>query len=513
MPFPGPVGLGAAALALALAAIVSAAGAPGARADAACDRYASTAGSDANPGTAAAPVRSVARLIRITGPGEDGCLRTGDEFVEPIGTFIADHAGGTPGSPATIRPEDPAGTATVKGALWLKAAAHDITFSRVRFTDSPGNTSKGTMLVVDGDRITFAETEMSYSRGICLTAGARDGYAAGDPPGTAAAEDLVVERSRIHDCGTDPAIAASLRQPGQSGVHGLYLINAPRAVIRDSLIYGNVDRGIQFWPDVDGALVEHNVIDGNGSNVNLGSSAAYGHFSERNTVRDNVISNAVLRSVTDPPWSPGDTEAILGYFPLDGSTHGNVFEGNCVVQSDPARRYGGAGYAHIGDLFPPAGSPLYAGPAGGYFVLARDSLCIGKGPRRPGTPLAAAGESSPPAGPAPPGIPPGGPRPPAPDRRPPRIRLAGSVVQAGGRRILRIRLDERAVLAILLQRRANRRWSTERSLAAARPAGLVSIEIPAIRRRGPPAAWRAVIRASDASGNRSAAVVAALGPH
>jgi Right handed beta helix region len=369
-----PVAALVAATALVLALLPASASA-----DSACDRFASPNGSDANPGTEAAPVRSIARLIELTGAGEEGCLPAGATFVEPIGTFIVADAGGAPGRPARIRTADPDGpAATIKAAMWLQGSVHDLEFERIRFTDSPGNGDKGTMLVVDGDRIAFRETEMTWRRGICLNAGHRDGYAAGDPAGTVAAEGLVIERSRIHDCGNDPRIVESLRDESQSGVHGIYLIDAPGAQIHDNYIYDNVSRGLQLWPDVDGAVVDHNVFFGNGSNINVGSSAPYGHFSEGNRFEDNVVSDAVLRSVYDAPWGPGDTESIVGYFPNDGDARGNAFVGNCVHQADPARAYGGVGYVHSGDVF---AEPGYVDAAAADFRLQAGSPCAGKGPR------------------------------------------------------------------------------------------------------------------------------------
>jgi hypothetical protein len=362
------------ALVLALSALPAIASA-----DTGCDHFASPAGDDANLGTEAAPVRSITHLIEITGAGEEGCLAPGAAFVEPIGSFIVGDAGGQPGNPARIRSADRSGpAAVVKAAMWLRGSVHDLDFERIRFTDSPGNGDRGTMLVVDGDRIAFRETEMTWRHGICLNAGHRDGYAAGDPAGTVAAEGLVIERSRIHDCGNDPEIVASLRDDSQSGVHGLYLVDAPDARIHDNYVYDNVSRGIQLWPDVDGAVVDHNVFDGNGSNINVGSSAGYGHFSEANRFEDNIVSNAILRSVYDLPWGPGDTESIVGYFPADGDTRGNAFAGNCVYQADPALTYGGYGYTRAGDVF---GDPGYVDGAAWDFRLRGGSPCAGKGPR------------------------------------------------------------------------------------------------------------------------------------
>lgn len=483
-----------------------------------CTRYASLSGSDTAPGTQAAPVRSVARLITLLGPGQQGCLPAGSTFVEPIGSFIVDGAGGAPGSPAVVRTDDPDGApAQIKGAMWLKPGVHDLTFDRVRFTDSPGNNSKGTMLVVHGDRITFRRTEMTWSRGICLNAGNREGYVAGDTDATVAAEDLVIEQSRIHDCGTDPGVIDSLRSAGQSGVHGLYLVDAPRAIIRDNLIYDNIDRGVQLWPDVDDAVIEHNVLDGNGSNLNIGSSAPYGHYSERTTVRDNVISNAVLRSVTDQPWGPGDTESVVGNFPQDGSTHGNALTGNCVFQSVAGARFGGQGYDHTGDIL---GDPRYVDRTAHDFTLRDDSPCLGKGPRFavldiPGTP-----STRPDAQPADPVAP-----------APALAALAGAGIDALeavdgevdttppvlGVRLLRgaqliVCASERSTLLLRVARRSGRRWKTVAAVRRTVARGRTRVSLPAVARRGAKhrGRYRLTVQATDAAGNRSAPVVLTL---
>ena len=479
-----------------LAFIGLAAMAPGsAAADADCDRHASPTGSDTAPGTAAAPVRSVAHLAEILGPGEDGCLPAGATFTEPIGTFIIDRGAGTPTAPVTIRTADPDGEpATVKGQLWIKPEVHDLAFERIRFLDSPANADRGTMLIVHGDRVALRETEISFPRGICLNVGNRAAYVAGDTGATAAAAAFLIERSRIHDCGTEPRVVESLRASGQSGVHGLYLINAPGAVIRDNFIYDNVSRGVQLWPDTDGALVEHNVIDGNGSNVNIGSSAPYGHFSEGNRFAQNVISNAVLRSVYDRPWGPGDTEAIVGNFPPGGS-YGNVLEGNCVHQSDPGLHYGGSGYEHGSDLF---ADPLYVDRPRHDYRLRGDSACSGKGPR--GAVIGGTEEE--------PSVPDfvGSPTP-ILDTTPPRLRLLGKrrrVLRAGRRAAIRVRLSERTWLTVRIRRLGTKRV---RILRRALRGGLARLVLPQLAA----GRYRVVLIAVDAQGNRSRRATLLLG--
>jgi len=466
---------------MALAAIAPAS----ASADGACDRHASPTGSDAAPGTDAAPVRSVAHLAEILGPGEEGCLPAGATFTEPIGTFIIDRGAGIPSAPVTIRTADPQGEpAIVNGQLWVKPEVHDLAFERIRFLDSPGNGDRGTMLVIHGDRIALRETEISYPRGLCVNVGNRSAYVAGDTEATVASEGFVIERSRVHDCGTHPRVVESLREAGQSGVHGLYLINAPGALIRDNYVYDNVSRGLQLWPDTDGALVEHNVIDGNGSNVNIGSSASYGHFSERNRFTRNVISNAVLRSVYDRPWGPGDTESVVGNFPASGS-YGNTLEGNCVHQADPALRYGGSGYEHTGDVF---ADPLYVDRSRHDYRLHVGSPCTGTGPRVAVIP--AKGESSPA---------PNQGAPLAGDLTPPRLRLLGRrrrTIRAGRRLAIRVRLSESARLTVRIRRLGKPRIRIVRRSVRG---GSTRLLMPPLRA----GRYRLTCGATDAAGNRA----------
>lgn len=378
--------------ALALAGSASAA----AQASGPCARFASPAGSDADPGTRAAPLRSIGKLVMTLAPGEDGCLPNGARFDEPLGTFIVSGGGGEPGRPVTVRSEDPGGApARIRSSMWLKAATHDIAFEHLAFLDSPTN-DRGTMLVIHGDRIALRDDELSFPRGICLNVGQRDGYTAGDTAETARSDDFVLERSRVHGCGT--AEVDAMRQRGQSGVHGVYLVNTARAVIRDDLVYDNLDRGVQLWPDADDTLIERNVIDGNGSNVNIGSSAGYGHFSEGTIVRANLITNAVLRSVYDQPWGPGDIASIVGNFPADGLSHGNLVTANCILQSDPALAFDGPGFTQSANTF---ADPGYANRATRDFTIAPGSPCAGDGPSGPPAPAEAAPDPAPTPAPAP----------------------------------------------------------------------------------------------------------------
>ena len=101
-------------------------------------------------------------------------------------------------------------------------------------------------------------------------------------------------RSRIHHCGG-----------GNGGHdHAIYSEFSRRAVIRDNYLYDNPGFGISMYPDTQYALIEHNVIDGNGyenrGNVTFSGEEAGGEYdrdyaSSYNILRRNIISNARAR--------------------------------------------------------------------------------------------------------------------------------------------------------------------------------------------------------------------------
>jgi parallel beta-helix repeat protein len=328
----------------------------------ACDHFAAVTGNDANPGTAAAPVRTWARLAAVTGAGQVGCLAGGQTFDELVTLAV----GGAPGAPKTIRSVPGGAAARVQGQLWIKPAATDIVFEDIDFVGLPGY-KKATSLIVHGDRITFRHNDISNSDGLCLNVGSLDVYGAGTGD---RADDFLLDGNRVHGCGPTSGVGAH-----DSGVHGVYLINTLNARLVNNVIYDNINRGIQLWPNAQQTLIEHNVLDGNGSNLNIGSYLANGFASRETIVRDNVITNSLLRSLYDATAPQGDQANVYGNFPANGD-YGNVVSGNCVLQpSGPL--YGGYGFTQSANTVV---DPLYVDRAAKDFTLRADSPCAGKGP-------------------------------------------------------------------------------------------------------------------------------------
>ena len=356
-----------------------------------CDKWASAAGDDANLGSQASPVRHIPQLISLLSPGQTGCLKAGDTFEEPIGTFIVGNAdgtnadgtnadgtnadgtnaGGTATAPITITSSgNPRASINAQG--WLKTTSHDIVFKNLDFVGSPGP-DKSTMLIIEGDRIKFDSDDISFRRGICINVGQLDGQtgAPQDP-----AEDFVLEHSRIHNCGTDAILSST-----DSGVHGVYLKYTQRAKITNNYIYDNKVRGIQLYPRADGTIIDHNVLDGNSGNLNIGSYPQVDAFSSGTVVTNNVITNSTFSFSKD-------TAQVHGNYPV-GTTdtqYNNVIHDNCIFSDDgqekrPSTNFDGFGYSNYSNTF---ADPLYKDRAAKNFELQAGSTCAGKGPQTGG---------------------------------------------------------------------------------------------------------------------------------
>jgi parallel beta-helix repeat protein len=164
-----------------------------------------------------------------------------------------------------------------------------------------------------------------------------------------------IERNRIHDCG---------RRPATEHDHGIYVADGRGGLIRDNVVSGNADRGIQLYPDAHGTTVVNNTVDGNGSGI------VFSERSAKNVVRDNVFSNAVRR------WNAES-------FNLRG--RGNVFARNCLRAGNPDSDYD----ANNGIALPrivsqwgnhgAGGAILYANRPAKDFRIADGSACHGAG--------------------------------------------------------------------------------------------------------------------------------------
>jgi parallel beta-helix repeat protein len=125
-------------------------------------------------------------------------------------------------------------------------------------------------------------------------------------PGTPVPKKIRIEGNRIHDCGPLPAANHD---------HGIYIAVARDTVVRDNLIWGNADRGVQLHPQAFGTRVIDNVIEGNGQGIIFSES------SDNNLVKGNIISNSNVRHNVETSASTATNNVVRGnclWSPLEG---------------------------------------------------------------------------------------------------------------------------------------------------------------------------------------------------
>ena len=272
-------------VALATAAVIVAAGVADSPAATSCDKVAAPSGSDSAAGSVAAPYRTAGRLVASLQPGQTGCLRAGTYEQN-----LTIERGGSAGAPITLS-SYPGERATVRGRFRVKDSANFVT---VEDLDLDGRQTNDTLPSpsVYGNDVVFRDNDVTnYQTGICFLIGSND---------YGRAERVTIEQNRIHNCGVLPA---------ENHHHGIYIEAADNTRVVGNWIYDNSDRGVQMYPDSQGAYIANNVIDGNGQGV------SYARQSANNVVEHNVISNSVLR------WNIEDWELSGG---------GNVARLNCV---------------------------------------------------------------------------------------------------------------------------------------------------------------------------------------
>jgi chitodextrinase len=247
--------------------------------------YVSPLGSDSNPGTLAAPWRTVQKAFDALDPGQTALVRAGNY------------------SPATCGPED-SGTAgndvTVKaypGEQPVMAGAVDgvlrVTCSYLRFQGfklaGPACLNCTIMYGKSGSHVTLADNEITGSvcQGMNLSS---------------VTTDWVVVGNRVHDNGfacDEPA-------------HGMYVQGA-RHLIANNLIYDTHDYGIHLYPVAqDVRLVGNTIVRSGRSGIIMGGSGG---------VSGAVVVNNILANNAE--WG---VRPYAGLSSCD--IHGNLTYGN-----------------------------------------------------------------------------------------------------------------------------------------------------------------------------------------
>jgi hypothetical protein len=287
---------------LALAAVVAIApAAASAAAPTTCTKVASLTGSDSAAGTDAAPFKTVQKLTRSLAAGQTGCLRAGSYGGSDI--FLD--------KPDTALQSYPGERATLTTFLEVTSTAPRSRVSGLKIDTTGHSNTVGTKL--QADDAVFSDNEVTKGgQGICILAGTYN-----------PAQRIVIERNVIYNCG------AAVKPDGTKNKfdHQIYLSGTRNAIVRWNVLRDNPGGwGVHMYPNADGTLVEHNIIDGNqGGVIFAGSSST--STSDSNTVRNNVITGSSPRWNVEGSWSgaPGA---------------GNTATNNCVHSSGPGQPSG-----------------------------------------------------------------------------------------------------------------------------------------------------------------------------
>lgn len=300
-----------------------------------CRWFASPEGSHRPHGTAAAPFRSVQRLVNKLRPGQTGCLAPGT-YQEGV-TFLH---GGRRRLPITLR-SVPGTRATIVGRLYIPHRANYVRISSLRLDgrnrlDLPSPT-------VDSSDDAFVDDDVTTDHtAICFELGSGSGYGQ--------ARRTLIEHNRIHHCGVLPAT---------NHEHGIYVANSVGARIIDNLIYDNADRGIQLYWNAQRTTIAGNVIDHNGEGILF--SGDFGFVSSHNLIIDNSITNSTIRADVESYWPDSSQKGV-----------GNLVIGNCIDGGRLRVDLSGGGFVARKNQYV---NPHYAGAEVGNYLMRAGSPC------------------------------------------------------------------------------------------------------------------------------------------
>jgi parallel beta-helix repeat protein len=255
--------------------------------------FVSPTGSDANPGTAAAPWQTLGHASEASAPGAVVELAPGDYGA--VGTITRLTRSGQAGSPITFIGRAGAAAPRILGQLRIEGEyieVHHVLLDgptgRVAATSADNPGGEDVKLWIRGDHAVLAGSEVRGSQW-------HAGVFVSD------ADDVRIADNDIHDNG-------DVGNEAQSNLdHGIYWASGSGEIVGNQ-IARNVAYGVHLYPDANHVTVADNEISGN----RRGGVIVAEHASN-NTIVDNAIS--------------GNREGLKTYA-LDGG--GNVARGNRI---------------------------------------------------------------------------------------------------------------------------------------------------------------------------------------
>jgi arylsulfatase A-like enzyme len=339
-----------AALAVAAAFILLAGSPAGSASSITCDRYASPAGSDADPGTISRPFRTVDELVHSIVAGQTGCLLGYPDGSAPSTAGFYEEDPITVDVPGITLRSAEGQVAQIKGRVAVTAS--DVTLSHLVLD---GRNSDGVASPrITGSNVTLAHNNLtSRNTANCITV-------AGD------VRQVFISHNRIHDC--------------KRAVH---VQNARYVLVADNVVYDNSAEGAYLSPAADAVSVKGNIVDGNDKGIVWGSgplaSGAPVSTSDGNVASGNIVSNSDGFNVT-AEWHDPDGSGPAG--PVPGTS--NAFWTGCVYHPslanngiDPATTSNTWNSTRIWTPMNAGGNPRYADAAAGDFRLEQGSPCPG----------------------------------------------------------------------------------------------------------------------------------------
>jgi Right handed beta helix region/Protein of unknown function (DUF1565) len=273
-------------------------------------KFVSTSGSDRNPGTKAAPWRTIGKAIRAARPGIRIVIKPGHYGAR--GRTIEVDASGTRASPITFTGQAHKRRPKILG--YFEITGHDLRFGRLRFIGPTGRIKpitpenpKGEQVQVairGGDRVWITRSEVSDSdwhAGIYVHRSNR----------------VRITRNYVHDNGDDT------QQSQENSSHGIYF-ESGSGLVANNVIEHNLARGVQLYPRPHHVVVKENTIVRNRQ-----TGVQVSKYAARNKIANNIVAynadysirsyrltgkgNSVIRNIvwgSGQPW-PNSTEGLI----------------------------------------------------------------------------------------------------------------------------------------------------------------------------------------------------------
>jgi hypothetical protein len=319
---------------------------------AACTKYASTSGNDANPGTQASPYKTVQVLVNNLKAGNTGCIMGG--------TYSGDvsvSGSGTSASPITLTAASSTARPTIHGVLEVKDSANYVNVNNINF-DSTG-VSQAVEIQVFGDYFHLSNCNVWSPHE------SRIGIVFGDANGTyGIAQHPEVDHCRIYGFGI---IGLG---DGEGHDHGIYDQASRFASVHDNYLYDNTGGwGVQLWTNAMNGTYQHNIIDRNGGGIIIaGANSTTGGPSSNNTFQNNIISNPAAT------WDANVRYNITAYWQNAPGT-GNVVKDGCLWGTPNIGYTGGWSMSNLTTT-----DPLYVDGANHNYALKAGSPCAAYAP-------------------------------------------------------------------------------------------------------------------------------------